>query len=309
LDANINDESRRRYASAVTAFLQFVQSWGERLESSDDMDYWLAMYAHHAHASNLASRGQVEKALAGLEHWLPEVKPLRLSRRCLRGWHRLEPPQPAAPIPRDLAFSCAALAALRGYVDCAIAMLLAYDAWMRISEVAGLRARDVVDSRAQHDPVGQCVAVYLPTAKTGRRQAVAIACPETATLVAAWAAARLQLAGPNALLFPDQPALRAGLAASLAAFPDVEARGLHFTWHSFRHGGASRAFRAGMLLADIMTRGRWAATTSAQHYLQAGRQLLLGIALPAEASELARRLHRVGLVAVLAADFREQLEQ
>ena len=58
---------------------------------------------------------------------------------------------------------------------------------------------------------------------------------------------------------------------------------------------------------DILLRGRWAAATSGRHYLQAGRQLLLGVALPPEVSDLARRVLREGLHVVLLPDARQRL--
>ena len=91
-------------------------------------------------------------------------------------------PMPAAPMPRDLAFALAATAALAGDLAAAIAMFLSHDCWLRISEVAGLRPRDVVHNRGSADPAGRGVAVYLATTKTGRRQAVLVDSPELAAV-------------------------------------------------------------------------------------------------------------------------------
>ena len=114
LDSNINQESRRRYEKAALAFMAFVREHGDRVADAGDLDYWFAYYAHTAYMAGRPSRSDLEKALADVEHWLPELKPLPLSRRCMRGWHRLVPPVPAAPMPRDLAFALAATAALAG---------------------------------------------------------------------------------------------------------------------------------------------------------------------------------------------------
>ena len=56
--------------------------------------------------------------------------------------------------------------------------------------------------------------------------------------------------------------------------------GLDFVWHSLRHGGASRALMLGADVQDIMIRGRWRCLESTRRYLQAGRHLLMSIALP-----------------------------
>jgi len=178
-------------------------------------------------------------------------------------------------------------------------MLLSHDAWLRISEVSGLRASDVVDTRDQADVVGRGVSVFLAEAKTGRRQAVMIDDPEIAALLLWWRARVVQASGESAYLFPAVPALRAALERSLAVLGVPHGRGLGYVWHSFRHGGASRAFLAGRDMSAILLRGRWAVESSGRHYIQAGRQLLLGIALPAVVHELARRLmsHCLGILA------------
>ena len=82
---------------------------------------------------------------------------------------------------------------------------------------------------------------------------------------------------------------------------------LHFVWHSFRHGGASRAYLEGRDMSAIILRGRWAAESSARHYVQAGRQMLLALALPPAVATLASRLARIGLVALVASDLPERL--
>jgi len=240
-------------------------------------------------------------ALYGIEYYLPEVRPLRLARRCAVGWGRLRPPIPAAPMPRALAWACAVLAALDGDPALAVAIVVGFDCLLRISEAALLPASAVLDTRAQADPVGRGVSVFLAATKTGRRQAVATSDPEVGDLLSRWAASvRLVGAHADAPVFPSIVALRAGLSRTLGAFGDLESRGLPFTWHSLRHGGASRAYLEGATVADIGLRGRWAADGSIGHYVQAGRQLLLTMSLPVEVDRVALRLTRAGLGALLA---------
>ena len=96
------------------------------------------------------------------------------------------------------------------------------------------------------------------------------------------------------------------LARCLGAL-NVEAHGLAFVWHGFRHGGASRAFLRGDDLSLILIRGRWAAESSGRHYIQSGRQLLLAQNMPAEVTDLARRIERAGLDSLVARDLRARL--
>ena len=240
LDANIGAETRGLYRAALLDFVDFADAWdgGEAIESFADLDYWLAFYAHQAYVTGHPKKYKVTRAVCATEHWMPEAKPLRLVRRCLRGWDRLVPSKPAAPMPRDLARATATMAALLAKTASALAMLVAHDTWLRIGECAGLRVPDVVDSREHADPVMRGVSVFLPEAKTGRRQAVRVEDAEVAVLLVAWRDAVEASEGPDAKLFPPAARLRSDLAEALAPF-HVEARGMHFTFHSFRHGGAS----------------------------------------------------------------------
>ena len=96
------------------------------------------------------------------------------------------------------------------------------------------------------------------------------------------------------------------LARCLEAL-NIEAHGLVFVWHGFRHGGASRAFLRGDEISSILVRGRWAAESSGRHYIQSGRQLLIAQQLPGDVTDLARRIERVGLESLLARDLRARL--
>ena len=88
---------------------------------------------------------------------------------------------------------------------------------------------------------------------------------------------------------------------------NVDAHGLAFAWHSFRHGGASRAYLRGDEMSRILTRGRWAVESSDRHYIQSGRQLLLAQELPQTVIDLARRLERAGVESLIARDLRARL--
>jgi len=312
LDATINPDTHFRYRTSVLRFLQFISSLGELNPSAMDFDYWLSFYASLGFANSDLSKSEFAKALSGLEHFLPEIKPLLLARRTLKGWNRLCPPRPYAPIPRDLCFALAVVCSLSDRLPSAIAMLVSFDCWLRISEVVSVTPRSIVDTRivASHDPLSQCVSIFLPHTKTGPRQAVRIECAELASLVVAFSEASRLAYGPDTPIFPSASSLRSSLNFALGVLcPEnqLETRGLDFTWHSFRHGGASRAFVSGTDMRDIRIRGRWSHDKSAEHYLQAGRQMLLSMTLSQEIHVLGRALKRLGLHSLAFVDFQNLL--
>jgi integrase len=304
----------QRYRPAVRAFVRFVHDHGDDVADAEECDYWMAFYLHFqfSRGAQGASKSHCSMALHGVEFWMPQAKPLRLARSCLKGWDKLCPPRPYAPMPRDLVFAVALLCGLAGHVGPSLAVLLSFDCFLRISEVAGLAEGDIVDHRGQADPVGRGVAVYLPITKTGRRQAVLIEDPALADAVVRWKDAVRSQRGAGALLFPSKAVLRDRLRRALTALDDGtwDTRGLSFVWHSLRHGGASRAYLrgGGPVLPDIIVRGRWAYDASARHYIQGGRQLLLSLVLPDYVSDMARRLTALGPGALLAPNLRDLLE-
>ena len=86
---------------------------------------------------------------------------------------------------QDFALALPVVMCILGCLGAAVALLVSFDCWLRISEVAGLKARDIVDNRSQADPTGRGVAVYLATTKTGTRQAVLVESPEIGDLLVA----------------------------------------------------------------------------------------------------------------------------
>ena len=314
-DANVNSTtSQSRYAPAVRVFLDFVLLHGDDFNCKDDADYWLCYYMHHEFTKGATSRGtrkgHCNLVLYGLEHFYPAFKPLTQARRCMKGWEKLQPPQPAAPMPADLAYALAAIMVLLKEYRVALALLLSTDCWLRISEVAGLKGADIVDHRAQADPVGRGVAVYLERTKTGRHQAVMVADPDIAELLVQWSDNCMRSGDADSSLFPSVGHLRATLKQALSGvgIQDEDTRGFGFTWHSCRHGGASRAYQRGDPIADILTRGRWKAESSGRHYIQSGRQLLLGISLPVLVHQIATKLRSIGLITLSSPHFERLLE-
>ena len=90
-------------------FVKYVKDLGERICDRGDLDYWVAEYAAAGFSDRTLTRSGFERCLYGLEHFLPEVKPLTLGRESLRGWQALQPSVPHAPIPEVVMWALAAL--------------------------------------------------------------------------------------------------------------------------------------------------------------------------------------------------------
>ena len=66
-----------------------------------------------------------------------------MARRSLKGWSNLHPPKAHPPITYGLACVVAAELSRIGHPGAAVGVLLSYDCYLRVSELAALRVRDI----------------------------------------------------------------------------------------------------------------------------------------------------------------------
>lgn len=164
----------------------------------------------------------------------------------------------------------------------AVGLLVAFDCYLRISELCGLCARDV--SRAEPFRAGGRVGLVLRKTKTGGGQPQQVVLERSSVaqlLVCVVHRFRLR---PSDRVFPFSPAaFRRAIARAVRRF------GLPpFVAHSLRHGGASHDLLEGRDVAWVVARGRWASLSSARRYLQSARALALETASFARQTRVGR---------------------
>lgn len=198
---------------------------------------------------------------------------LQDSNRCLVAWRRLHPPSSHRPLPRRLLDIIALTVALRGERYASLAMLIAFEGYLRVSEVLALRREDVLlpgDMRGSRTACG----IRILQAKTGRHQFARVV-DRTTVLYLRWL---VDNTAPGARLFPGLYAVKLNRLLSWSArvlgVPPV------FTMHSLRHGRASEAMLANEPPDAIRRAGRWSTLHSMEPYLQACVSLALSISLP-----------------------------
>lgn len=275
------------YKSAIDQFFQWCRDHEEEPATLNDLDECFADFLHDLYeerGGTGAGKGIAKKAHAALVLALPECKrSLPLSCLALRGWARRRPTCSYPPLNWDLTCLISVKLAAQGNLRLAIGVLLAFDCWLRISEVAGLVREDFADAkdpRLGSSTAKFCSAVRLRHTKTGPNRFVTLSNAVVTDLVSVLASKTK----PGARLFPFKPdQMRKALKKACAALglsPD-------YTFHSFRHGGTTKAFIEGVPMADIIKRGRWNDPKSAQTYIQSGPALLLATQVPQEVAALA----------------------
>lgn len=276
---SLREETKSRYLLEYRKFKRWYGDIGRRLKRQNK--YGKAeVYALFVVWSYLQgnSRGGVEKCVSFLlmKHGPQD---LVLAKRQLRGWKRLEPTQSREPVPERVAFGMAVQFCRTNRPLYALAVLLAFDTYMRIGEVLGLQNEDVIakgDIRLSGFPSAVVGGVLIKVAKTGRNQMVTVRDDLTGKLLK-WR--KEQLRGDDGV-----PFFSFNYDSFRAAFKQVQwdMGFIMALWtpHGLRHGGALKDFLAGKPLLFIMIRGRWKVLESVRLYLQAGRGMLLRVQYP-----------------------------
>ena len=141
-------------------------------------------FVHHVYDTG-GSKATATCALFGCIMITPSIKSdMPLTRRSLRGWTRKHPPKPYPPLTWDLTVLIAVRILRQGHRRAAIGVLLAFDCYLRIGELVGLRHSDIADiDDARQGSGDREMVIGLRHTKTGPNKWVTVADPEVATLV------------------------------------------------------------------------------------------------------------------------------
>jgi hypothetical protein len=179
-------KTRKDYEKALRRFLTWADSEGCGLDSVELLDEALAAFFHDLYlAMDGGGRSIGVAAFSGLHLFLPEVKGrLFSSSLALRGWKRLVPPVSHPPLSWDLAVVIAVRLAAVGQWPSGVGVLLAFNCYLRIGELAGLRRRHVaLDSDVRFGSAHRGMSLGLRRTKTGPYKWVKVRSPEVQTLV------------------------------------------------------------------------------------------------------------------------------
>ena len=239
------------------------------------VDRALAVYIQSSYDAR-SSFVYASHALSGAVHRRPDLRhALPISRQCLRGWSKVRSSQSHPPLTWELTVLMACTMARSGHHGPAVAMLLAFDCFLRVGELTRIRRSDIV---LPNDPrMGRAhttMAVVLRTAKTGRMQSVGIWSADVARILVHWVGAVPSTTAPG----DDDPRI-------FAFSPDFFRRLMHrtsaalqlptrYTPHSLRHGGATDDFLRNGSIERVQFRGRWKQLESVRRYVQTARAVL-----------------------------------
>jgi len=275
--------TQTQYLTALRHFERAVTSSGQPFASTAaQLDNQLLWFAEKTF---IERRGRARQTVAcarlaciWLNTLLRDRLPLSRDVVDVRAWNRAagRVQHKHAPITWPLTCWTSHQLMVKSYAGAAVAVLVAFDCLLRISEAAALRVCDVMEtSRADarlavSAGAGTGLVLRIRQPKTGDMdQSVSVLSHEVAGVLREWIATK-RAAGAT----EQMPLFGLSKAQLHALFTTTSAgtgASVAFTWHSLRHGGATFMFMAGYSTVDVMARGRWRSERSAWHYQQSGR--------------------------------------
>jgi integrase len=275
----VSPATLKGYNRDLQLFLEWIPENRLFLKAWKDLDLLVAEYAVHVYNTNGGRRRQaVQNAKAALELYFPEaLGTFLITNRSLEGWAKACPIQQRPVCPRMVAYGLAHDILRQGKPDIAVAVLLAFDCYLRAGDLKNIQIQHVrLQSPRKDKPPSEtespyCGALFLPQTKRGLNQSVLIRPFFLGVLLERLIARRLAQceSDPTAPLF-NFPIRSLNYALQRAA-SNTNSTSLEITTHALRYGGATQdAADRALPYVEIKARGRWHNDKSFQRYLQPG---------------------------------------
>ena len=261
--AGISSQTEQRYNSALALVLPFLETAGGLDQLDHITEEWIEYEWHKG-----TSFGSIGDALCGLHYFWPQVKGhLRGSWKLYKNWRRLEIPQRAPPMPRNVALALVSLFLEWELPRLAFLIALGFHAYLRTGELLRLQGGDILCTPEQG-------VVTIKASKTGLRfnidESVAITDPALHRL---WELCHLPRAiKAHQFVWPHAAQTFRKFFHEATAFLGLT--DLKLQPYSIRRGGATYDFQCQKQLNAILLRGRWRALGVARLYLEDGQAQL-----------------------------------
>jgi integrase len=283
-DAVLAPGTTKCYKRALNLFITWCDGYGgEGIDTClvEDLDRSLCIYIEHLYHSG-GTKTLASNTLNAVQFYAPRTKSLLPESHLLvRGWNRLVTKVPRVPLTFELTI-CIAISMLKaGLYHAAVATLLAFDCYLRVGELCGIRVCDVALTSGRH--FGDAYlgsAIGLPSTKTGTNQHVKITIPLVESLVSHLVTHIMSSSSSSRetpLFNFTSDRYRKWFHA---ACDSLGLSRYNFTPHCLRHGAATYAHLRGVPMEEILYRGRWRNPLSARIYIQSGPMLLIQVHEP-----------------------------
>ena len=260
-DATITKRTQERYYNAVRKLLPRI----EKVDDASRLDSAVTDWVEHEWRTG-ATLSSVSDGLCGLVHFEPYTKKLIPSAwRLFKAWRRVESPNRAPPLTKDLVYAMAYYCVLHNDLALGALLLLAFFALLRTGEVLAVCGNDLMFHR-------QSALVRLSDTKTGKRhcagETVAFDDPFTIDILHELLLLRKDQVGLSVPLWLLSPqGFRYRFAHLLRR---LGISNLGFRPYSLRRGGATWLFQETGSMETAMLKGRWGSPQVAKVYIMDG---------------------------------------
>lgn len=247
-----------------------------------NVDHMLADYMTHLRQQyqlkGKSGRSLGEQTLNGFLHFNTDTESskLRRTRGALQAWLHDIPTKPHSAMPWPVVVALAMHMLQSSRMQYAVALLLQFDCYLRVSELCSIRVNHMLlpgDQRYDQSlhkqqyelfRAGPKLIVTLPASKTGPFQHVDMEDVNIERVVTHWITYRKRHGYTNLFDFNDQM-YNSVLKQHCEALALTQ---FNYTSHSLRHGGASYHITTKGIsaLTGIQYRGRWKKSTSVVSY-------------------------------------------
>jgi hypothetical protein len=248
--------------------------------SFEELDTYIEQYMEFIYAHGWPTYRALQ-LLDAMKHHNPRLKGKlpRSHRRVAQGLRKLHITEHHTPVPMEVVWAIAVVLTRTGKIREAVAILLAFHCYLRISEVARLKKVCVV-LRGDHRilSAGSCASITLENTKTGPDQFVLI----KNTMMEELLKRTLEESSENhELVFGEMTvkSLRAIVKEGQLLIGLTKQE--FYNFHGLRGGGCGNdVFREIYTLPQIKLRGRWVSAKSFQIYSRRCRAMLAKGGLP-----------------------------
>ena len=240
-----------------------------RLGDKDLVDLLFNRYVHQRFKRfGGLQRTYVQHAYSALITERPELKGFLLrSAKALASWKKVVPSKQYPPLPYEILLVFAWEAQRQGKFAVMVAFLVAWGAYLRVSEVCALRWEDVVFG------LKTSVVLAIQDSKGGRgdTQNAILYGAKVGRLLKRWMESRPRYRPRDSVFRLSSTQLNAFISVCVAKYG---LKDCGFVFHSVRHGKASFDLGRKLSVETIVVRGRWGSVKSARRYFQAGQVIL-----------------------------------
>lgn len=278
-DAGITKKTQERYYHGLHHLLKFIGDVHSTLDLDENICDWIQHCWETGESLHVVSDG-----LCGLHHFEPWTKrTIPMAWKVFATWRKLESPDRAPPLTRQIIYSWASYAIDHKQLGFASLLCLGFFALLRTGELLKVRPVDLLIKN------GTCI-VSLYDTKSGQRnnaaEMVMLNDPFTVELLTA--------------LLEDRRAQHLHLApvwlGTAQKFRDEFSRyckrfditQLSFRPYSLRRGGATWVFQSSGSMEMALLKGRWSSARVAKIYISDALSFLPGMTFSSQAEYMLR---------------------